>query len=412
MDLNQIALLITAIGAVALGMIVWQRTPDRVWNRLFAVHATGGGLWTLTNFLIMTANSSAMAEIWLRISHPVVAMVICTCVDFAWTFPERIEYAPRRRRMILYAIGVVLGTVAFAPNLVQGIAIQSGYIRIVNVTYGWPVLPFWLFTVAALAYADVVLLRKAFALRAVQRVQVIYVLLGLVGSHLVAILTIIIIPAVWGTTAWSGWGAGGYIITLAGMGYAIAKHRLMRPQAGLRRLASAVLASTAVLVIGLTALRALQLAGSPAFSSVPVLMAAGAVMGIGMVLLYTKIHGSLEVAAEKGADGHADGSATHILRTLDASELLDYLARTLFEHLGADSAVVFIRDDDAQLYEPRAWRTTNGNGPRPPLEPMSPSGPLVSTIAREATGSRAPTPLSLDQVRRFRSLDEARTLTR
>lgn len=134
LGIKEIALLVTAVAAVALGIAVYQRTPDRVWNRLFAVHATGGGLWVLLNYLLTVADTPYEASLYLRLTHPVVAMVICTAVDFAWVFPERIEYAAPKLRVGLYFLGALMGTVAFAPNLYHSITIEPG--GIVNVVYG------------------------------------------------------------------------------------------------------------------------------------------------------------------------------------------------------------------------------------------------------------------------------------
>jgi len=412
-DTNQTALLITAIASVALGMIVWQRMPDRVWNRLFAIHATGGGLWTFLNFLIMSSDTPATAELWLRLTHPLVAMVICTCVDFAWTFPERAEFVDSRRRITLYAIGALFGSVAFAPGLIESIVLQPGAVAVVDVEYGATFVPFALFTVFALAYADFVLLRKAMVLRGVQRVQVIYVLAGLAGSHIVAIVTILVIPVVWGTTAYSGWGAGGYVITLAGMSYAIAKHRLMRPQAGLRRLGGAAVAVAVVLGIAHLSLGFVNTHVAREEAQT-LLLGAGIVLGILFIAVQARLHQALEGSgsAERSVAATHERSATHVLRTLDARELLDFLARTLVEHMDVTRAVVYLRSDDGDDFVPRAWRTHNGSDPEIGVPDLAAANPLISTIAAEIEGGTNPAPLSLDTVRRFSSLGEARLLGR
>lgn len=242
MNFNLLALAITAAGSISLGIAVYQRTPDRVWNRLFAIHATILGLWVLCNYMIMAADMPAEAGIYLRLSHPLVVLGICTVVDFAWVFPERIEYAHNSRRLLLYTMGVAFGTIGFAPDLYHSIELGPG---VVNVDYGWPLIPFGIFAVSTLAYADIVLLRKAMHLEGIQRTQVIWMLMGLAGAHLMALAVIIIVPLIWGTTAYSGWGACGVIFQLAGTGYAIARHRLMPPGMAARR------ALTAVLTLGL-----------------------------------------------------------------------------------------------------------------------------------------------------------------
>ena len=124
MQPKDIALAVTAVSAISLGLAVYQRAPDRVWNRLFAMHATGGGIWTFLNYLLETAKTPGEAGLWLRLTHPVVAMVICTCVDFAWTFPERIEYVRPGRRIVLYALGLLFGVTALHPALIHSITLK------------------------------------------------------------------------------------------------------------------------------------------------------------------------------------------------------------------------------------------------------------------------------------------------
>lgn len=408
MNVNQIALLITAIAAVCLGIAVYQRNPDRVWNRLFAIHAASGGVWTLINYMIMTADTADVAGLYLRLTHPVVAMVICTVVDFAWVFPERIDYADPRRRALLYALGAFMGTVAFAPNLYHVITIEPG---VVNVVYGTPFLPFGIFTVLALGYADVVLLRKAIRLEGVQRVQVMWVLIGLAGSHLVASVAIIIIPLIWRTTAYSGWGAGGYIITLAGMSYAIAKHRLMRPETALRRLASAMVSAGLVLSLGVAGLETAQ----PALAArgVPANLAyvsVGLLMGILIFVLHDRVSIFLRrrvSAASDPAAVHAETSA-HILRTLDADQLLGYLARALASALDPSSVIVYTLERTGGELVPRtvvgSRARANGGQWRP--EPIAPANRILEIVAEEGAL------VTRDQVFRFAAIADAHDLAR
>ncbi len=399
------ALGVTATAAVAIGIAVYQRAPDRVWNRLFAVHAAGGGLWTFLNYLLETARTPEQAGLWLRLTHPVVAMVICTVVDFAWTFPERIDYVDKRRRLMLYTIGVFFGVIALAPNLISSIELSHGMVLI---EYGWPFAAFGLFTVVSLGYTDVILFTKARRLEGVQRVQVLWVLVGLMASHVIACVTIIIIPVVWGTTAYSGWGAGGYITTLAGMAYAIAKHRLMRPGIAIRRLAIAMASAMIVVTLGMGGLRAvaplLRQVGVP----VPLAyMIVGLVMGTLVTLVHSHVSQAIRRSGSTGADPkavHAETSS-QILRTLDSEQLLQLLARALDDALEPASVVVYTRSREGGQLIPRVIRhdaqQSSGNGEAP----IDVRHSVLEYVAHE--GSL----LSLDQVFRFASLSEARRLS-
>ncbi|MEA3399815.1 MAG: ATP-binding protein [Armatimonadota bacterium] len=405
MEIKEAALAVTAMAAVALGIAVYQRTPDRVWNRLFAVHAVGGGIWTFLNFLLETADTPGEAELWLRLAHPVVAMVICTVVDFAWVFPDRMEYADPGRRTVLYAIGSFFGAAVLAPNFVRGIEIRP---EMIAVDYGWPFAAFGLFTVFTLGYADVVLLTKAIRLEGVQRVQVIWVLLGLAGSHFVASLVIIIIPLIWDTTAYSGWGASGYIITLAGMGYAIAKHRLMQPDMALRRLASAMVSAGVVLSLGIGGLQTLQ----PVLVSNRVPMdLAYVVMGLFMGMVIVVIHDRVAAGMRRVLSVSTDPASvqaeasSHILRTLDAAHLVDYLVQALADALEPTNVVAYTREDGGGRLAPRASakadRRIEEAKPRAPLDV---GNHLVRVVAERDS------PLTRDHVYRFEPLEEAKRL--
>ncbi|MGC9318497.1 MAG: ATP-binding protein [Armatimonadota bacterium] len=405
MEVKEVALAATTTAAVGLGIAIYQRTPDRVWNRLFAVHAVAAGLWTLLNFLLETADTPAEAEVWLRLSHPAVALGICTVVDFAWVFPDRMEYADPRRRTILYAIGSFFGAAVLAPNFVRGIEIRP---EMITVDYGWPFAVFGLFAVLTLGYADVLLLAKAIRLEGVQRVQLIWVLLGLAGTHFVASLVIIIIPLIWGTTAYSGWGASSYIITLAGMGYAIAKHRLMQPEMALRRLASAMVSAGVVLSIGIGGLQALQ----PVLVSnrVPMDLAyvvTGLFMGMVIVVVHDKVAAAMRrmLSASTDPTSVQAEASSHILRTLDAAHLVDYLVQALEGALEPTNVVAYTREDGGGRLAPRASakadRRVEEAKPRAPLDV---GNHLVRVVAEKGS------PLTRDHVYRFGSLEEAKRL--
>ncbi len=406
MNANLVALAVTSVGAIGLGIAVYQRNPDRIWNRLFAIHATSGGLWTFTNYMIMAADDAGEAGIWLRLSHPIVAVLICTALDFAWVFPDRIDYVATRKRALLYTVGGVFGMVAFAPDLFQSITLGPG---LVDVTYGWPETAFGIFTMGTLGYADFVLLRKAVRLKGVQRVQVIWVLVGLAGTHIVGSLAIIIIPVVWGTTAYSGWGAVGYFITLVGMSYAIAKHKLMRPEMALRRLTSATVAAGLVLSVGIAAIQSVR----PALSEwgVPLDLAyviVGLAMGMTIVVVHDQVANVMRRIFSAGSDPasvHAETSS-HLLRTLDADQLLRYLGRALSDALEPTSVVVYTREtQNGRLVAKAVIQSDEAGGrDRDRPEPLELSNRIVEVVSEEGGV------VTRDHVFRFAVLEDARRL--
>ncbi len=405
MDIQEITLAVTAVAAVVLGIAVYQRTPDRVWNRLFAVHASVSGIWTFLTYLLETSQSVAQASIYLRLLHPVVAMAACTVVDFAWVFPDRIDYADARRRIFLYGTGLLFGTIGFSPNLFHNIQVGPDTIHI---EYGWLYVPFGAFILIALAYADFLLLRKVFRLEGMQRVQATWVMLGMATTHATGLLVLVIIPLVWGTTAYSGWGAASLIVTLAGMGYAIAKHRLMQPDMALRRFASTAAAAAIVLVLGMGALRIVEpLAAANGLPERVAYAAVGLVMGVLIVLVHGKISGLVRRALSSSTDPAAVQAETssRILRTLDSEQLLELLARALDDALEPTRIVVYTLSRSGDELVPRVTisgsELDKSNG-----EPSLSLRHSVLEVVADEGGM-----ITRDQVFRFASLSEARRLS-
>lgn len=405
MNFNLLALAITAVGSISLGIAVYQRTPDRVWNRLFAIHATLAGLWTFCNFMIMASDSAAEAGIYLRLSHPLVVLGICTVVDFAWVFPERIEYAESSKRMLLYGLGVVFGTIGFAPNLYHSIELGPG---VVNVNYGWPLIPFGIFAVSTLAYADIIVLRKAMRLEGIQRAQVIWVLAGLAGTHLVGLAVIIIVPLVWGTTAYSGWGASGVIIQVGGIAYAIAKHRLMPPEMAARRTLTAALTVGLVLAIGISGLHLLEpLLLGDGVSLQAAYIGAGLLMGMLILLLHGRVSDYLRRngSSEGDLDSIHTETSSQILRTLDSAQLLQLLADTLNYALQPTRVAVYTLSRSEEELVPRVVLEESEDVRGDGETPIDLRHRVLQLVAEE--GSL----LTRDQIFRFASLSEARSFS-
>ena len=65
----RLILFLVSLFYITMGMVVYHRAPDRVWNRIFAVHALAVSGWVFLNYLIQASTSLPEAEIWLRRSR-------------------------------------------------------------------------------------------------------------------------------------------------------------------------------------------------------------------------------------------------------------------------------------------------------------------------------------------------------
>jgi PAS domain S-box-containing protein len=405
---GRLILLVVSASFLILGMVVYHRASDRVWNRLFAVHALSAGAWILSNFLIDLSRTPAEAALWLRLSHPLAALAVCTCVDFAWVFPERITPAARPHRIVLYLVGAVFGSLGLHPDLFKSLTLDHG---LVNIQYGWPLALFGLFTMGGLGYANYLFLRKAFHLTGLRRVQVIYVLAGMAAGQSVAVVSIIIIPLVWHSTVASYYGAAGYVFIIAAMAHAIAKYHIVRPQVALLRAAAYTLTVVAVTAIIFAA--ALVLGGMVPGRDAAILttiLVGGVAVGTAIAPLHSLLRGRLE-RRMAGPPASASGLQTEIetvLRNLQAEDILNIVCDRVMEELRPARMCIMLRDPISGDFLARVQRRDPyGTGPPAPALPRLPQRHLLVRALRERRQL-----LDRDEVFRFAAEREAYAITR
>jgi PAS domain S-box-containing protein len=401
-------LLVVSVASLIAGMVVYNRASDRVWNRLFAVHALSAGAWIFSNFLIESSSTPAEAAIWLRISHPLAALVVCTCVDLAWVFPERLTPAPRRHRILLYLVGALFGSLGLHPHLFTTLALSHG---LVNVQYGWPFALFGVFTAAGLGYADYVFLRKYFRLTGLRRVQVMYILAGMIGGQSIAVTTIVIIPLIWHSIVASHFGAGAYAFIIAAMAYAIAKTHIVRPRLALLRAAAYTM--TVVVVIGAVFAVAFGL-----FRMVPgrdaavltIILVGGVAVGTAVAPMHALVRGRLE-RRMVGPSASSSGLQTEIetvLRNLQAEDILNVICDRVMEELRPAHMSIMLRDPVSRDFVARVQRREShpAGRPAPVLKRLPRRHLLVRSLAE---GHRM---LDRDEVFRFATEHDAYAISR
>ena len=407
LELDQIVLLTVSIASFALGLVVYQRAPDRVWNRIFTVHAGAVGGWVFINYLMQSASSVTEAAVWLRLTHPVVAVVICSCLDLAWVFPERIRPTPWLQRALLYTAGLIFSLVALAPNLFASIELTQGT---VIVQYGWPFMAFGVFTVATLGYADWVLLKKSQHLIGLQRLQVDYVLIGLVVGQTMALVTMVILPLIWQNTYYSRWGSASYIFVIVAMAYAIGKHHIVKPRTVLYRVSTYLVTALGVVGVIMGAVIAVErLVPQPPFPEVWSYLVAGIIMGMIVVPVHHYIRTYLDrmLLSQRQREDSFQQASDAILRTLDANELLEFLSGMIWNTLRPTQVSVFMKDGGSDSFVLRSCLTAADNGGGQHLPEQLPGAHI---LLQAVSGSHHL--LRRDDVFRFHSLDEAQQVAR
>ncbi len=402
---DRIVLAAISLGTIVLGIIVFRRAPDRVWNRLYTVHAVAVAAWILCNYLIQWASTAPEATFWIRATHPVVALVICTLLDFAWVFPERIRYAAWSRRATLYAIGLVFGIVGLAPGVLASVEMARGTVL---VQYGPPYLAFGLFTVVMLGYADYVMYRKVRRLKGLQRVQVTYVLVGLLVGQGIALVTQILLPLVWDNTYYSRWGSPSYVFVIVAMAYALAPRHIVDLRVAARRALAFLFAILPVLVIASVLLLMTHvLVRTEDRRVVLAYMITGLMMGVAILPLYAYVRRMIERSArgEERFQQRFDLHAEAILRSLDLTDLLRLSANAIFDMLQPTATSIFLRDEASGDYVCGATRSAGDEPPQLPERSVLSKYHIVVQAATQSADM-----ISRDEIFRFRSLQRAKPL--
>lgn len=398
--LDQLVLLVISVASAGLATAVYSRAPDRVWNRLFAVQALAMSVWVLLTYMLTTATSATMAGLWLRLTHPASALVICTFADIFWVFPERIEPAPLRRRLVLYGLGAFVSCLAFAPSFYTSLQISPEGL---DVQFGWPFAVFGTFAVLTIVYADALLVLKFPRLSGLQRVQVGYVLAGAMIGQTLTLCTNVILPLIWNDTDFSRYGSASYIFVIGFMAYAIAKHGIIRPAAAINRAGGYLLTGA---VLGALALAATALAGC-LLAPRPLGSTGALAIGLAIGLLGVPVHRRICRRLERVLPGAhlaeaARSASDAILRTLDGEQLPGFLCGAVLQMLKATHVSVYSRDSRTGAHMLRS-RLTASSAPATGESPemLPPHAILIEAMlqARDL--------LDRGQIRRFGSLREA-----
>jgi PAS domain S-box-containing protein len=401
----RIVLLLVSAFYIVLGAVVYNRAPDRVWNRIFGVHAVAAAGWAFLNYLIQASTSLAEVDTLVRLTHPFTSLVITTTVDLAWVFPERIRPAPFLRRAALYASGLLFSAIALAPSLISHLEFSRGT---VIVQYGPVFAIYGLFSVVGVVWGDVVLVRKLRQLNGLQRVQVIYVLAGMAAAQGISFVTNVLLPVVWQNSYYCRWGPASYAFMGLGMAYAIAKYHIVRPKVAIYRGLAYLLTGIAVASAGIILFVLIRM--HPvlrAFSPEVTLAALGLLLGGASVPILRSIRETLtrQVMPQEQLEDSFRRLSEAILRTLDASELPDFLCRSIMEMLRVTQVSVMLVEPASGDFTRRAYCSGAPDHPGHfDLGRLSADHPLVRIV------SNTRNLLHRDRVFRFYPLEEAQDL--
>jgi signal transduction histidine kinase len=378
MSLNILALLVTAFSTLALGAAVFVRASSRPANRLYGLHALSVALWVIYSWLILIESDPVQVAALLRWAHVWSAALICTFIAFTHVFPARLQVVPGQRNLAVVGLWLLASGLAFLPGFVSEVrSTPAGF----DIQYGPIFLIYAAFVVGGFGYIDLVLYRKARTLRGLQQVQVVYVLVGAIGAQVVGFVANMLIPILWGTTAFSSWGAVGYLTTVVAMAYAIAKHQLLDLSIFGRRLIALLLTAITLALpaylLSVLLFEPLVAMSSPAAQAV-LRIGVGILVGLAVLPVWER----LQSWVDRNWGNHADRlaevfstTAETIARTTDTLQVLQLVAVEIQRLTGAEVVRVYVESIPGGEFRCRvcsAIKMEKCALDHPPLEANSP----------------------------------------
>ncbi len=257
-----------------------------------------------------------------------------------------------------------------------------------QVVYGPLHKVFGLYIYSSLGYGLFILLQKLRRARGLIKLQLRYVFLGIFTFVLGATTTNLLIPLIFRTSYFSGYGPIFMMIMIATTAHAIIRHRLMDIKVVIQT------GTVYVCAVGVAAFIFIALAGllssieAYALGSIPLGAAVALAVIVAIVFQPLKrwIQNSMNryFYRETYDYQRTVGEASRRLNAiLDLQSLLDYIAEVIEKTLKVEMVAVYMRDDSQQAFTPRVLKRAAewAQGTSAPV--ISGTSPIVAFFGHE-----------------------------
>jgi PAS domain S-box-containing protein len=370
---------------ISLGIFVIFHDRRAEVNRLFGlfVFATVG--WILSISISLSAR-----DVHWTISLGRLAFAFASAMPFTllWMFQAFSASRPTARQGGVIIPGIFcLAFILFSlsPWIVTGV--RPGSHR-PNFIYG-PLHPFFaVYTVLCFGFALYTLWRKIRSASGIIKLQLRYLLLGVLIGGAGAITTNLLIPLVWKTSRYSVVGPYFALVLASFSAHAIIRYRLMDIKVVIRKgvVYFCAITVSAVVFFGLAAIVSSALGFDQETIPLSAAVAIGVVMAIFFQPLRNWIHDSLNRYLSRQTYDYQRTvrEASRRLGTiLDLQSLLSHLTDVIARTLRVEMIAVYLRDPLGSTFIPRVfqraveWRAET-SGPV-----LSAASPLVAALERE-----------------------------
>jgi len=353
LTLQGVGIFVLFLALLGLAVLVLLNNPKAAVNRRFSLASLAIAGWIISIYLALSS-SDQTTTVWLgRLGFAFASLIPYALLSLFQTFRDR----PRDHRGLLVilpgAFCVTFVGVSLSPWIVSGSIIDGPR---ANFLYGPLHKAFGLYFLACFVLALSVLtktLRSSFGLR---RLQLLYLLLGILLGGAGAITTNLLIPLFSNTSAYSALGPYFALLVVSFSAHAIIRHRLMDIRLVVRRGIVYLVAATVAGGVFVTILMVIAKLMGERRQDLP--FATQVVVALAIALAFQPLKAKIQSALDRYLYRESynyqriirEASRT-IGSTLDLPTLLNYVAELAQRTCRPDLVAIFVGDPDRSSFQ-------------------------------------------------------------
>ncbi|HZY31367.1 MAG TPA: histidine kinase N-terminal 7TM domain-containing protein, partial [Candidatus Methylomirabilis sp.] len=367
-----------AIANLSIGAYVLGKNPRSGAHRAFFLLVLPIAVWA---FALALAHAGASPILWFgRLAFSAGSLVPSALLTFAEQFPRAESCTSRVNRWLFRPTGIGFSLLSWSPWLVVGAEFEGGGLRIV---YGSLHIPFAAYVVGCFAFALYALFSTYREATGLLRVQSAYLLMAMAVPAPLIMVTNLLVPLMFGSSALGKYGPLFCFIMLALVGHAILRHRFM----DIRTVVKQSVVYLAAFIVAGSALALLLVASNLMFPDEHWFTPLELLLALGVAVLFHPLKTRIQRAFDRylyrepyDYQRVIRETSRALSNTIELPAILDCAGDVIRDVLKPEWTAVYLLDDDEARLE-CVWPTGAGTG----AEDLA----LGSPLAERATAMKA-----------------------
>jgi PAS domain S-box-containing protein len=355
-----LGVIVLSSALASLGLLVFLNNTRAQVNRYFALSVISIVGWIVSITIALSLDDLKKAVDFGRLAFAFAGCIPFTLLLVIHAFPVPQVVSVRRTLIVPGLLCAAFTMISLTPLVVVGAQRTA---QKTNFIYG-PLHPlFSIYAATSLGFALYLLWRKLRMASGLRKLQLRYLLLGILLGGAGAVTTNAVIPLVWKTSQYSVLGPYFTLLLVSFSAHAIIRHRLMDIRLVVRRgsvYLMAVASAGAILIALIGTIAALTATRT---QDVPIAIQVALALGLALVFQ------PLKQWIQNGFDRYLyresydyrtiirEASRT-IASLLDLKSLVDYLSDTVSDSLRPDYVAVFVREPSQSSFTLVTFKST------------------------------------------------------